>query len=207
MHEKNFCSRQYGQRNIGFFPSKKKKFQKETEWGRSHVILRYFMQVWLIKYLAEKLIRHSKPAACFFTRSGVGGKTVLQRWWIHKFYIAFFSKFRTKKWLKAQKSPILLNEILSLVLRFEETRNSEDHPRSGRPVLRADCVYVVQSVMEDLATRTPGSSTAREAETRTGIRRTLYGILNLYPYKIQTLHQLLPADTGARQNFATWALA
>ena len=142
MHEKNFCSRQYGQRNIGFFPSKKKKFQKETEWGRSHVILRYFMQVWLIKYLAEKLIRHSKPAACFFTRSGVGGKTVLQRWWIHKFYIAFFSKFRTKKWLKAQKSPILLNEIFSFVWRFEETGNSKDRPRSGRPVLRVSCVQV-----------------------------------------------------------------
>lgn len=88
----------------------------------------------------------------------------------------------------------------------------EDRPRSGRPALRADRVHVVQSVMEDMAAETStGSSSAREAERRTGIpeasiRRILHGMLDLYPYKIQTLHQLLPADTDARQKFATWAL-
>ena len=35
----------------------------------------------------------------------------------------------------------------------------------------------------------------------------LHGMLDLYPNKIQALHHLLLADTGARQNFATWELA
>lgn len=121
-------------------------------------------------------------------------------------------KFRTEKGLKAQKSPISLNGILNLVRRFEETGSLEDRPRSGRPALRADRVHVVESVMEDMAAETStGSSSAREAQRRTGIpepsiRRILHGMLDLYPYKIQALHKLLPADTGARQNFATWAL-
>ena len=34
----------------------------------------------------------------------------------------------------------------------------------------------------------------------------MHRMLDLYPYKILALHQLLPADTNARQNFATWAL-
>ncbi|GBM32128.1 hypothetical protein AVEN_126526-1 [Araneus ventricosus] len=38
------------------------------------------------------------------------------------------------------------------------------------------------------------------------MRRILHGSLNLYPYKIQTLHQLLQADFDERQNFATWEL-
>ena len=62
--------------------------------------------------------------------------------------------------------------------------------------------------MEDLAAQTSvGNSNAREAERRTGIPepsvpRILHGMLDLYPYKFQALHQLLLVDTGARQNFA-----
>ena len=71
---------------------------------------------------------------------------------------------------------------------------------------------MVQSVMEDLAAEiSTGSISARLAERRTripepSIRRILNGILDLYPYKIQALHQLLQADTGGRQNIATWGL-
>lgn len=122
-------------------------------------------------------------------------------------------KFRTEKGLKAQKSPISLNGILNLVRRFEETGSLEDRPRSGRPSLSADRVHAVKSAMEKVAAETStGSSSAREAGRITGIpqssiRRILHGILDLYPYKIQTLHQLVPADTGKRLKFATWALA
>ena len=72
---------------------------------------------------------------------------------------------------------------------------------------------MVQSIMEDLATETAtGSSSVHEAERRMGILEPsigliLLGLLDLYPCKIQELHQLLLADTGAKQNFATWAPA
>ncbi|GBM26491.1 hypothetical protein AVEN_260248-1 [Araneus ventricosus] len=67
--------------------------------------------------------------------------------------------------------------------------------------------------MDELAAEiSTGSSSGREAGKVTGIpespmRRLLHGSLNLYPYKIQTLHQLLHVDFDERQNFATWALA
>ncbi|GBM02257.1 hypothetical protein AVEN_108806-1 [Araneus ventricosus] len=115
--------------------------------------------------------------------------------------------------LKAYKRPISLKTILNLLRRFEETGSLEDRPRSGRLSLNAVRVHVVESVMEELASETStGSSSAREAGRITGltessIRRILHGILNLHPYKIQALHQLLPADFDERQNFATWALA
>lgn len=52
-----------------------------------------------------------------------------------------------------KKNPISLNGIQKLVRRFEETGCLEDRSQSGRPPLRADCVHVVQSVM-DLAAET-----------------------------------------------------
>ena len=57
-----------------------------------------------------------------------------------------------------------------------------------------------------------GCSKALKAERRTrilklSIRHIQHGILDLYPYKTQALHMLLPEDTDARQNFATWELA
>ena len=67
--------------------------------------------------------------------------------------------------------------------------------------------------MGNLATETSTrSSSAREAERRTeipesSIQRILHGMLDLCLYKIRALHQLLPADTDARQNFSTWERA
>ena len=102
-----------------------------------------------------------------------------------------------------------MNGILNLVRCFEETRSLENRPQSDRPALRAGRVHVIQSVMEDLAAETSTvSSSACEAKERTepSIRCILHRMLDLYPYKIQAPHQLLSADTGATQNFATWAL-
>ena len=55
-------------------------------------------------------------------------------------------------------------ESTTVMLRMFHTESLGDHPGSGRPVLRADRVHVVQSVMENLAAETSsGSSSAREA--------------------------------------------
>ena len=77
---------------------------------------------------------------------------------------------------------VLCCSVLNVVRHFEETGSLEDHPLSGRPALRTDRVHVVQNVMKDLAADTStGSSSAREAERRTGIpepwiRRILHRI-------------------------------
>ena len=88
----------------------------------------------------------------------------------------------------------------------------EDRPRSGRPKLRADRVHMVQSIMEDLVTESStGTSSVREAKRRMripeqSIRGIPHEMLDLHLHKIQVLRQLLSADTGARQKFATWVL-
>lgn len=56
-----------------------------------------------------------------------------------------------------------------------------------------------------------GNINAREARKITGIpgssiRRILHAMVDLYPYVLQILHQLLHADTDKRLNFAKWAL-
>lgn len=67
--------------------------------------------------------------------------------------------------------------------------------------------------MNDMATASfTGSSSARKAERildvpSTSIRRILHKILHLYPYKLQSLHELQPADTTMRKSFAVWAMA
>lgn len=39
------------------------------------------------------------------------------------------------------------------------------------------------------------------------IRNILHGVLNQYPYKLQSCHQLLPSDTVEREAFARWAFS
>ena len=121
-------------------------------------------------------------------------------------------KFCWEKVLKAQKRSFSFNEILNLVRSFEKTGSLEDRPWSGRPALRVNRVHVVQFVIKDLAAKTlTDSSNVREAERRMGIpdlsiQRILHLMLDLHPYEIQALHQLLPEDTSSKQKFATWAL-
>ncbi|GFY28820.1 uncharacterized protein TNCV_4719541 [Trichonephila clavipes] len=57
-----------------------------------------------------------------------------------------------------------------------------------------------------------GTSSAREAVRRLGLppssdRNILRRILQLYPYKLQSCHELLPADTAQREAFAKWAFS
>ncbi|GFX28950.1 uncharacterized protein TNCV_3029931 [Trichonephila clavipes] len=57
-----------------------------------------------------------------------------------------------------------------------------------------------------------GTSSAREAARRSGlppssVRNILRRILQLHPYKLQSCHELLPADTAQREAFAKWAFS
>ncbi|GFT10358.1 DUF4817 domain-containing protein [Trichonephila clavipes] len=65
----------------------------------------------------------------------------------------------------------------------------------------------MEAIASDAAS---GTSSAREAARRLGlppssVRNILNRILQLYPYKLQSCHELLPADTAQREAFAKWA--
>ncbi|GFV45152.1 uncharacterized protein TNCV_4398821 [Trichonephila clavipes] len=67
----------------------------------------------------------------------------------------------------------------------------------------------MEAIASEAASRT---SSAREAARRLGlppssVRNILRRILQLYPYKLQSCHELLPADTAQREAFAKWAFS
>ena len=70
------------------------------------------------------------------------------------------------------------------------------------------------AVMETLASESAaGTSSAREAGRRlclspSSVQNILHGVLNQYPYKLQSCHELLPSDTVEREAFGRcWALS
>ncbi|GFW06490.1 DUF4817 domain-containing protein [Trichonephila clavipes] len=122
-------------------------------------------------------------------------------------------KFRVQKNVKSGKGPLTPAGLLKLVKRFEETGKLEDRARAGRPCLkeaRAPCIAVeMEAIASEAAS---GTNSAREAARRLGLppssfRNILRRILQLYPYKLQLCHELLPADTAQRQAFAKWAFS
>ncbi|GFW84156.1 DUF4817 domain-containing protein [Trichonephila clavipes] len=103
--------------------------------------------------------------------------------------------------------------LLKLVKRFEKTGKLEDRARAGRPCLkeaRAPCIAVeMEAIASEAAS---GTSSASEAARRLGlppssVRNILRRILQLYPYKLQSCHGLLPAYTAQREAFAKWAFS
>ncbi|GFW48981.1 DUF4817 domain-containing protein [Trichonephila clavipes] len=122
-------------------------------------------------------------------------------------------KFRVQKNVKSGKGPLTPAGLLKLVKRFEETGKLEDRARAGRPCLkeaRAPCIAVeMEAIASEAAS---GTSSAREAARRLGlppssVLNILRRILQLYPYKLQSCHELLPADTAQREAFAKWAFS
>ncbi|GFY30940.1 uncharacterized protein TNCV_1629141 [Trichonephila clavipes] len=122
-------------------------------------------------------------------------------------------KFRVQKNVKSGKGPLTPACLLKLVKRFEETGKLEYRARAGRPCLkeaRAPCIAVeMEAIASEVAS---GTSRAREAARRLGlppssVRNILRRILQLYPYKLQSCHELLPADTAQREAFAKWAFS
>ncbi|GFX00427.1 DUF4817 domain-containing protein [Trichonephila clavipes] len=122
-------------------------------------------------------------------------------------------KFRVQKNVKSGKGPLTLAGLLKLVNRFEETGKLEDPARAGRPCLKEACSPCIAVKMEAIASEAAsGTSSAREAARRLGlppssVRNILRRILQLYPYKLQSCHELLPADTAQREAFANWAFS
>ncbi|GFV70084.1 DUF4817 domain-containing protein [Trichonephila clavipes] len=117
-------------------------------------------------------------------------------------------KFPVQKNVKSGKGPLTPAGLLKLVKRFEKTGKLEDRARAGRPCLkeaRAPCIAVeMEAIASEAAS---GTSSAREAARRLGlpplsVRNILRRILQLYPYKLQSCHELLPADTAQREAFA-----
>ncbi|GFY21332.1 DUF4817 domain-containing protein [Trichonephila clavipes] len=114
-------------------------------------------------------------------------------------------KFRVQKNVKSGKGPLTPAGLLKFVKRFEETGKLEDRARAGRPCLkeaRAPCIAVK---MEAIASGASGTNSAREAARRLGlppssVRIILRRILQLYPYKLQSCHELLPADTAQKKH-------
>ncbi|GFX51910.1 DUF4817 domain-containing protein [Trichonephila clavipes] len=114
---------------------------------------------------------------------------------------------------KKCEGPLTPAGLLKLVKRFEETGKLEDRARAGRPCLkeaRAPCIAVgIEAIASEAAS---GTSSAREAARRLGlppssVRNILRRILQLYPYKLQSCHELLTADTAQREAFAKWAFS
>ncbi|GFT56731.1 DUF4817 domain-containing protein [Nephila pilipes] len=121
-------------------------------------------------------------------------------------------KFRLQKNVKTGKGPLIVTGITKLVQRFEETESLQDRVRSGRPSLRQTRSARVAAKMETLASESSaGTSSAREAGIRLGlppssIHNILHGVLNQYPYKLQSCHELLPSDTEEREAFGDLVL-
>ncbi|GFS42072.1 uncharacterized protein NPIL_381071 [Nephila pilipes] len=67
--------------------------------------------------------------------------------------------------------------------------------------------------METLASESDaGTSSAREAGRRLGLPPSsmlniLHRVLNQYPYKLKSCHELLQSDTVEREAFSRWALS
>ncbi|GFT44642.1 DUF4817 domain-containing protein [Trichonephila clavipes] len=122
-------------------------------------------------------------------------------------------KFRVQKNVKSGKGPLTPASLLKFVKRFEETGKLEDRARAGRPCLkeaRAPCIAVeMEAIASEAAS---GTNSAREAARRLGlppssVRNILRRNLQLYPYKLQSCHELLPADTAQREAFVKWAFS
>ncbi|GFU41459.1 uncharacterized protein TNCV_4586071 [Trichonephila clavipes] len=123
------------------------------------------------------------------------------------------SDYVRQKNVKSGKGPLTPAGLLKLVKRFEETGKLEDRARAGRPCLkeaRAPCIAVeTEAIASEAAS---GTSSAREAARRLGlppssVRNILRRILQLYPHKLQSCHELLPADTAQREAFVKWAFS
>ena len=108
-------------------------------------------------------------------------------------------KFRLQKNVKTGQGPLTVAGLTKLVQRFEETGSLEDRVRSRRPSLRQTRSAIVAAEMKTLASESAAAtSSARETGKRLGLLPStvwniLHGVLNQYPYKLQSYHEFLPS--------------
>ncbi|GFT74790.1 uncharacterized protein TNCV_2516841 [Trichonephila clavipes] len=101
--------------------------------------------------------------------------------------------------------------ILRLTRKLESWRiEREPDGRQCLKEARAPCIAVkMEAIASEAAS---GTSSAPEAARRLGlppssVSNILRRILLLYPCKLQSCHELLPADTAQREAFAKWAFS
>ncbi|GFV97537.1 uncharacterized protein TNCV_2040451 [Trichonephila clavipes] len=115
--------------------------------------------------------------------------------------------------VKSGKGPLTTAGLLKLVKRFEQTGKLEDRERAGRPCLKENVHPALLSKWKRLRPKQlQGTSSAREAARQLGlppssVRNILHRIIQLYPYKLQSCHVLLPADTTQRRHLQKWAFS
>ncbi|GFR18665.1 uncharacterized protein TNCT_21691 [Trichonephila clavata] len=78
--------------------------------------------------------------------------------------------------------------------------------------MQARSVRVVIEIKTLASESAAGTKSARETARWLGlppslIRNILNGILNQYPYKLQSCHELLPSDTIKREALTSWAVS
>ncbi|GFY19963.1 uncharacterized protein TNCV_2146561 [Trichonephila clavipes] len=151
--------------------------------------------------------------------SGVHGKEFLITSWSTLLVIPKYSECKFVRQSCNSTYSIAIHEQHSGVFQQDnshphpavETGKLEDRARAGRPCLkeaRAPCIAVeMEAIASEAAS---GTNSAREAARRLGlppssVRNILRRILQLYPYKLQSCHELFPADTAQREAFAKWA--
>ena len=117
-------------------------------------------------------------------------------------------KFRLQKNVKTRRGPLTVLGFTKLIQEFEETGSSEVRVRSGGPSLRETLSAIIADEMKTLGLESAaGTSSERETGRRLGlppfsVRNILHGVLNQYPYKLQSCYELLPSDTVEREAFA-----
>ncbi|GFT04359.1 DUF4817 domain-containing protein [Trichonephila clavipes] len=101
-----------------------------------------------------------------------------------------------KKNVKSGKGPLTPAGLLKLVKSFEETGKLKDPAGAGRPCLKKERAPCIAVKMEAIASEAAsGTSSAREAARRLGlppssVRNILRRIIQMYPYKLQSCHEL-----------------
>ncbi|GFW02098.1 hypothetical protein TNCV_4854381 [Trichonephila clavipes] len=115
---------------------------------------------------------------------------------------------------KKGSGPITPTGLILLIRCFEEMDNLKDRPCSGAPRLLEVCTSSVVSQMNALreqSSRGVPVYSIREVAQNTNISKTpvfriLHGVLQLYPYKLQSLQQLQLDNAAKRLVFTNWAL-
>ena len=125
-------------------------------------------------------------------------------------------KFWTEKKLKKGSGPITSAWPISLARHLQETGCLQNRPRSGAPHLSEVRTCNVVSQMNTLRKQSPSGVSApvysgREVTKNTEMQkisvfRIFNGVSELYPYKLQLLQLLLPADAAKRMAFANLTL-
>jgi len=119
-------------------------------------------------------------------------------------------KFQTSKNLHCK--PFEAQTVSRLVAKFKQTGSVCDAPKSGRPSLDDDTTKTVEKAITASQQDSQfGSCSSRGVALQSGISQTsvlkiMKKRLKLYPYKIQSHHELLERDYGQRFHFSDWFL-